>query len=125
LTQKHLFRAVSQSSARDSYNAAWFAHLFVTVLAWFTPFLFDWRWVAAAFALVLLQFRVFGACLMNRRHNLPETDDHTFYAHLLENLGFRFNRRRVKIFVRRWLYPLLGCAAYGWQVLLGQVPLIF
>ena len=64
--------------------------------------------------------------VMNRAHDLEDTgNDHTFYAHLLEHLGFRFERRRVKNFVRFWIYILLGVMAVTWQVGFGQEALVF
>ena len=101
------------------------AHLFLTALAWIAPFLFTWWMVTLAFGVVLLQFRVFGRCLMNRHHDLGEEEHNTFYAHLLERLGFQPDRHRLKIFVRRYLYPVLATLGYIWQVLLGVEPVLF
>jgi hypothetical protein len=108
------------------YNLTFWLHLFVTAFSWFIPFLFDWKLVLLAYGSVVLQFAVFGGCLMNRAHALKdEGNDHTFYAHLLERLGFRFSRQRVKTFVRLWIYVLLGIAAVSWQVGLGYPALVF
>ena len=101
------------------------AHLFVTLLAWVAPFLFTWWLLALAYSAVLLQFRIFGRCLMNQHHDLAEEDHNTFYSHLLERLGFRPNRRRLKILVRQYLYPVLAVIAFLWQAGLGIEPLLF
>jgi hypothetical protein len=108
------------------YNLTFWLHLLVTALSWFIPLLFDWKLVLLAYTAVMLQFSLFGRCLMNRAHDLEDTgNDHTFYAHLLEHLGFRFDRRRVKTFVRFWIYVLLGVMAVTWQVGFGQEALVF
>lgn len=78
-----------------------------------------------AFLIVVLQFLIFKKCLMNETHGLDEGDDHTFYAELLEKMGFKFNRKKLKTFVRGYLYILLGIATYVWQVVLGNAPLLF
>ena len=110
----------------STFNATYLLHLGLTILSWFIPFLFDWRLVLCAYSVVLLQFVVFGGCLMNRGHALNDTEnDHTFYAHLMENAGLKVNRTKVKGFVRSWIYVLLGSIAVLWQVILGHSALLF
>jgi hypothetical protein len=99
-------------------------HLFFVIASWCVPFLFDWRLVCAVYTVVMLQFWVFGRCLMNEGHGTDDVgSDETFYAQLLERLGFRFSRSAVKTVVRKWLLPVLGLVAIGWQVGLGKSPL--
>ena len=100
-------------------------HLFFTLLAWVAPFLFNWPLLCLAYAVVLLQFFIFKRCLMNERHELPEEDDATFYSHLLERMGFHPNRKKLKFFIRRVLYILLGIFSFIWQWGLGHDPLLF
>lgn len=102
-----------------------FLHLFVTLLAWVAPFLFTWWMSAIVMGAVVLQFVLFGRCLMNRHHDLGEDDHATFYSYLLERIGFQPDRRRLKVFVRRYLYPALAGFAYLWQAVLGFDPLLF
>lgn len=73
----------------------------------------------------MLQFAIFGRCLMNERHGLVETGDRIFYTELLEKMGFRPDPRLVKIVVRRWLYPFLAGVALVWQWGLGRAPWLF
>lgn len=98
-------------------------HLFVTILAWVAPFLFPWKWCVAAYSLVMLQFHVFGRCLMNEQHGLKEEGNRIFYTDLLEKLNLHFDRARVKFFVRRVLYPLMAFVSVVWQVWLENAPL--
>jgi len=100
-------------------------HLFVTLLAWVAPFLFSWKLSLPVYGMVMLQFSVFGRCLMNAQHGLWEEDNRIFYTDLLEKMNFTPNRALVKYLVRRLLYPTLALVALGWQVLLGQAPLVF
>ena len=98
-------------------------HLFVTLLAWVAPFLFSWKILLPAYSLVMLQFFLFGRCLMNEQHGLREEGDRIFYTDLLEKMNFKPDRARVKFLVRRLLYPALALVALGWQVALGNAPL--
>lgn len=110
----------------SKFNSTYWLHLGLTILSWFIPFLFDWRLVLIAYSIVLLQFIVFGGCLMNRGHGLEDADnDHTFYAHLLEGVGIRLDRGRVKSFVRSWMYVVLASIALIWQVAIGKEALLF
>ena len=100
-------------------------HLLVTLLAWVAPFLFCWKWLVPLYGLVMLQFAVFGRCLMNEQHGLRETEERIFYTELLEKLGFRPEPRLLKRVVRGWLYPTLAAVAVLWQVLLEKPHLLF
>jgi len=137
LFNAHFFRTIAPFSETviatllmqtipSTLNATYWLHFGLTVLSWFIPFLFDWRLVLCAYSIVLLQFVVFGGCLMNRGHALDDAEnDHTFYAHLLENAGISVNRSKVKNFVRSWLYVVLGSVTVLWQVILGHNALLF
>ena len=100
-------------------------HLLVTLLAWVAPFLFYWKWLVPLYGIVMLQFALFGRCLMNERHGLQETEERIFYTELLEYLGFRPDPHRLKQVVRGWLYPVLAVVAVVWQIVLGKEPLLF
>lgn len=107
------------------HGLAFWLHLAVTLLAWVAPFWFSWYLIIPVYAAVLLQFALFGRCLMNREHALNEEDDATFYSFLLEKAGFELSRSRVKLYVRRILYPVLSVVAMLWQIVLGFPPLFF
>ncbi len=100
-------------------------HLFVTLLAWVAPFLFSWYILVPVYLAVLLQFAVFGRCLMNAEHDMDETNDATFYSHLFEKMGLRPDRARLKFYVRRVIYPVLSAVALVWQLALGIEPVLF
>jgi len=100
-------------------------HLFVTLLAWVAPFLFSWQILLPAYGAVMLQFHVFGRCLMNEHHGLEEIGDDTFYSDLLKKIGFQPNTRLVKVLVRQYLYPLLAATSVVWQISLGGKPYLF
>jgi hypothetical protein len=104
--------------------AFWF-YLFVTLLAWVAPFLVSWKWSIPVYAAVMLQFAFFGKCLMNEKHDMTEDQDATFYSYLLEKLGIRPNRKRLKFYVRKVFYPVLATVALIWQELLGNAPVFF
>lgn len=100
-------------------------HLLITALAWVAPFFFSWQWSLPVYAAVMLQFAVFGRCLMNKEHQLVEDDHTTFYSYLFEKMGFRPNRRRLKFYVRKVCYPVLAAVAIVWQEVLNIKPLLF
>lgn len=109
----------------SALNFSFFLHLAVTILAWLGPFLVSWQLMVTAFVLVQLQFMFFGKCLLNEQHDLKEEDDYTFYAYLLETMGFKTNRKLVKKVVRGGLYWVLAALTIVWQMVLGNEPLLF
>ncbi len=79
----------------------------------------------AVYAIVHLQFAVFGRCIVNKMHDLDEEDDKILYTYILEKLGFHPNRKKLKFFVRGLLYPVLAVFAVIWQVVFEMKPLLF
>jgi Na+/glutamate symporter len=115
-----------QAKISSNYGLIFWFHLFITVLSWFAPFLFTWYIPIAVYAIVLLQFFVFGRCVLNRVHDLTdEQNDSTFYAFLMETVGFRVNYAKVKRFVRFYLYFILTGITLMWQLVLDNAPLLF
>jgi len=106
------------------FNFMFWLHLFLTMLSWFIPVLFWWPIVLFAYGTVLMQFVVFNRCIMNKDHGLNDDGDFTFYAFLLEQLGFTPDRPKTKIIVRKWIYVFLGSVTILWQLVLKQDHLI-
>lgn len=98
-------------------------HVFAVIATWLIPFLISWKIALFVYAAVMIQFAIWGKCLMNAHHGLDESDGRIFYTELLEHLGFRPNPKWVKITVRQWLYPALGLVSILWQAVLGNAPL--
>ena len=119
------FCSMNSDIKNSNLNISFWLHLLVTILAWAGPFLFSWQLMIAAYLLVQLQFWIFGRCLLNEQHDLSEEDDYTFYAFLLEYLGFNFNRKAVKMIVRNGLYLVLAALTFIWQVILKHEAILF
>lgn len=100
-------------------------HLLAVIATWLLPFLINWKLSIAVYAAVMIQFAIFGKCLMNEHHGLTEEGDRIFYTELLERIGFDPNPRLVKTLVRQILYPSLALFTLIWQVWLGHLPLLF
>ena len=117
---------MQQAKISTNYGLAFWFHLFITALSWFAPFLFTWYLPIAVYILVLLQFAVFDRCVLNKEHALSDADeDSTFYAFIIEAVGFKPDRKRVKRFVRWYLYFILTATTLIWQLGLGNAPLLF
>lgn len=97
-------------------------HVLSVVATWVLPFLISWKFAIAIYAAVMIQFAIFGKCLMNVHHGLDESGGRIFYTDLLEKMGFQPDPRLVKTIVRQWLYPTLSLVAILWQVVLGNAP---
>ncbi|MBL7828666.1 MAG: hypothetical protein JNJ57_18675 [Saprospiraceae bacterium] len=106
-------------------NFLYAIHLLGVFATWVLPFLVTWKLGVAVYATVMIQFAVFGKCLLNEHHGLQEDGERIFYTDVIERLGFKPNPRLVKTIVRKWLYPSLAAVAIIWQVVLGNEPLWF
>lgn len=115
----------STEAAKLEVNGMFWAHLFVTSLAWVGPFLFSWYVMLFAYICVQMQYQIFNRCLMNEGHELGEEDHNTFYHYIFTQMGMTLERRAVKKFVRERLNYILAVIAVIWQVYLGFEPLLF
>lgn len=106
-------------------NILYWIHLLAVIATWVLPFLINWKLAVAVYAAVMIQFAIFGKCLMNEHHGLAENGDRIFYTDVLERMGFNPNPRTVKVLVRQFLYPTLAIVTLVWQLWLGHTPLFF
>jgi hypothetical protein len=113
------------NAIHTKYNSIFWFHLFITVGSWFLPILFDWKIAIGVYCLVLLQFVVLNRCILNKVHDLNDDGEDTFYAHLLELMGFQFKRSNVRKVVRFWIYIFLAAFTLLWQFGLGHEPLVY
>lgn len=114
-----------EKSGEGTHNFSFWFHLFITILAWLGPFLFSWYLMVLAYGIVILQFMVFNKCLLNAKHDLSDANDATFYSYLLEEIGVAVNRKKLKLFVRRYLYVVLAAVTLLWQLVFGFKPILF
>ena len=115
----------SEKSINTVLNLAFWFHLLITILAWIGPFLFSWYWMLSAYGIVIIQFMIFGRCLLNKSHGLKNENNATFYSVVLELARINHNPARIKYWVRNWVYPLLGIFTLILQFILNWQPLIF
>lgn len=109
----------------SSLNTAFWFHLFITLLAWIGPFLFSWYLMITAYGIVMLQFQIFGRCLLNKSHDLKDQNDATFYSVVFDLIGIPYDAARLKYWVRNWFYPLLALFTILLQLVLNIEPLLF
>jgi hypothetical protein len=112
------------TKVQSKHNWVFWFHLCITLLAWVAPFMVSWYLSIPIYLIVWIQFRVFNRCLMNRGHDMDDTNS-TFYSYLLNQIGIPHNELKLLRFVRNELYLVLGGIALIWQVLLGIEPLFF
>lgn len=100
-------------------------HLLGVIATYFLPFMINWKLAVGIYSAVMIQFAIFGKCLMNEHHGLQESGDRIFYTDVLERMGFKPNERLVKMVVRQFLYPTMAIVTLIWQVWLGHEPWLF
>lgn len=114
-----------KSKINSSLNVAFWFHLLITILAWLGPILFSWYFMIAAYSIVMVQFQIFGRCLLNKSHNLHDQNDATFYSVLFDLIGIPYNATRLKYWVRNWFYPILALLTILIQLVFKIEPLLF
>lgn len=125
MKQEQPVTSVMDDSATSEHNLVFWFHVLITFLAWVGPFLFSWYLMVPAYLIVLLQFVIFGRCLLNGQHKLDDGNDTTFYSYLFDKLGISVNKATLKIWVRRYFYVILSVITLVWQLVLGFKPLLF
>ena len=103
-------------------NSIFIIHFILVIIAWVGPFVFPWYLMVLGYGLVVGQFFYYKRCLMNKSHGLDDSEEHTFYSHLFERIGLKPNRRKLKSFVRGYLYIILAVFTLFLQLGLGFQP---
>lgn len=116
------------STKGSTLNTAFWLHLLLLIAGWTGPFLISWPYMVIGYVLIFLQFLVFKKCLVNDLHDLNDNNYYTFYTFLFECVGINLTppqEKKLFIFVRRPLYPILISFTLFWQLYLGFEPLLF
>lgn len=116
------------TTTKSTLNTAFWLHLLLVLAGWLGPFLFSWYLMVTGYTLIFLQFLVFKKCLVNDLHDLDDNNYYTFYTFLFECIGIHLskaNQKRLFLFVRWPLYPILIAFTLFWQLHLGFAPLLF
>lgn len=111
-----------EAASQATFNTVFVVHLVLVVIAWAGPFVFPWYLMVLGYGIVVGQFIYYKRCLMNEAHGLDDSGDHTFYSHLFERIGLRVNRKKLKNFVRGYLYIILAIFTLVLQLGLNFQP---
>lgn len=125
MQEQNAGQSAKSAEAKSSHNLVFWFHVVITAAAWVGPFLFSWYLMVTGYMIVMLQFLIFGRCLLNSKHDLEDDNDTTFYSYLFEKIGYHPNRATLKLWVRRYFYIILSVITLIWQVVLGFEPLLF
>ena len=97
-----------ETTSTADINSVFITHFILVIIAWAGPFVFPWYLMVLGYGVVVAQFFYYKRCLMNEAHGLDDSGDHTFYSHLFEKIGFHPDRKKLKNFVRGYLYIILA-----------------
>ncbi len=111
-------------TSHATVNTVFIVHFILVIIAWVGPFVFPWYLMVLGYAVVVGQFLYYKRCLMNGAHGLDDSGDHTFYSHLFEKIGFNPNRKKLKDFVRGYLYVILAVFTIILNFGIGFQPLL-
>jgi len=101
----------------------WF-HLILIILAWTSPFWLNWKWITGLIILNYIQIIIFKGCVLTLAQFEKEGKQMTIYTYVLESLGFKVNRQKMK-FIARYIMPIIiFLIAILWQILLNKNPII-
>ncbi len=112
-------------TSHSSFNTVFLIHLLLVIIAWCGPFVFPWYLMLLGYSIVVGQFLYYKRCLLNEVHDLDDSGEHTFYSHLFEKIGINLNRKKLKQFVRGYLYIILAVFTLILQLGFGFQPLFF
>lgn len=94
---------------------AFWIHLLVVIAVWSSPFWLSWKLIIVGVAIYYLQLLILGNCVLTRWQFQSREIEISFYAHVLEKFGLRFNHRTVSAitdYVIPWIVLLI---ALIWQ----------
>jgi len=90
----------------------------INILSWL---LFSWWWILLAHAIVMLQYNIFGGCILTGLQLGKEQMKHTFLAHYFKSI----NPEKFTFFSRYTLPLIVIFLTIIWQIILKKEPLLF
>ncbi|NTV22526.1 MAG: hypothetical protein HGB03_03100 [Candidatus Yonathbacteria bacterium] len=99
------------------FGILFWTHLLLIIAVWSSPFWLPWELILIGIILYYLQLLLVGDCILTKWQFKSQRREMTFYAHVLEKLGFQFDRHKVR-FTADYIMPgiILGIALL-WQLL--------
>lgn len=105
------------------FGVVFWIHLFLIILAYSSPFLFDWKLILIGVIMLLLQFIILKQCVLTTAQ-FGDEKYMTFYTIYLEILGFKFRRKSIYIFMRYVMPFIVLIIALLYQVIFEFKPLL-
>ena len=99
-------------------------HLALVLVAYSSPFLFDWRIIIVGVVVLFVQYVLVGGCVLNKVQ-FGSAKDVTFLYPYLKMVGVKLDPHKFKFFIRYVLPFALLLIAFLWQVVWGRSPLLF
>lgn len=110
---------------KDSDKYLTIAHLIVILIIWISPILFRWWLIILGIIAYYLQLIIFKDCVLTKAQFSTTSREITMYSVVLEVIGFKVNRKIVRLFAD-YIFP---CAILGIALILQKgfdwKPLIF
>jgi hypothetical protein len=93
------------------FGLIFYLHLVLILAIWSSPFWLNWKTILFFIFLYYLELFFFGNCILTTLEFNELERNTTFYSHYLEKLGFKFNKRKLSIFLD-YIFPwlILGLA---------------
>ncbi len=105
------------------FGFVFWIHLLLVVLAYLSPFLFNWKLILVSIVFLFAQYAMIGGCVLNKIQ-FGNTKDVTFLYPYLKMIGLDLNPKKFKIFIRYYLPFILFFISIIWQVVLNKNPLL-
>jgi hypothetical protein len=106
------------------FGFTFYLHLALIILAYASPFLFNWKWIFIGIFTLFVEYWIFEGCILTNKQ-FGKDQSMTFYTIYLEMLGFKFDRMKFKFFIRYIMPFIVLTIAIIWQILLRKIPILF
>jgi len=107
---------------RDDFGLIFWIHLILIILAYLSPFLFNFKIMVFLVFLYYLQIIIFNGCKLTEIQ-FGKQSYSTFYYPYLIKLGFKINKKFI-YYLMRWIMPLIVLLISLILNLLNYNPLI-
>ena len=107
----------------SDYGLIFWVHLILEFLAYFSPFLFSWWIILIIIILLIAQQLVFKGCILTHAQ-FGFDENMTFLYPYLRKLGWKVNKKRMKIYktwIENWIILVV---ALVWQLVFEFRPLL-
>jgi hypothetical protein len=110
--------------AKKPFGFIFWLHLVLNILAYISPFLFNWKLIVLGIILLQIQYFLIGGCYLSELE-LGKNRKESFFSFYFKKFGINFNEESLDFHTKYTVQFIILILALIWQIWLEHRPFWF